>query len=207
MLEHYEEVGKQGRPVFNASDAVQVDFGLSLQNIMKVDWSSGTITTLVWYNMEWKDEVLTWNPAESSGITSIHVSPDDIYTPDIMPYNGVPGWKMMKTDVIVHSNGKCHWVPTVELTTTCAMPWDGRELFCDLKFGSWTYDGLKLNLTNSMNTIDLSTFNENSNWSLEGTDVERHVVQYACCPEPYIDVTFSMHLQRKRRQILRGRGV
>lgn len=69
---------------------------------------------------------------------------------------------------------------------------------CQLKFGSWTYSGYFVNLTNDEDTADLSSYVPNGEWVLMSVPAERHVLYYECCgEEPYIDVTFSVNIQRR----------
>ena len=51
--------------------------------------------------------------------------------------------------VVVSSDGSIVWIPCYMITSTCKMdttwfPFDDQK--CDLKFGSWTYSGLSLNI-------------------------------------------------------------
>ena len=41
-----------------------------------------------------------------------------------------------------------------------------------MKFGSWTYDGNKINLTLLMDVIDLSTYQLSGEWDLIGMDMK-----------------------------------
>lgn len=66
------------------------------------------------------------------------------------------------------------------------------------RFGSWTYDGSKLNLTLSTDSANLDYYLPNPDWDIVSAEAERHVMRYECCPEPYIDVTYQLHLRRKR---------
>jgi nicotinic acetylcholine receptor, invertebrate len=38
---------------------------------------------------------------------------------------------------------------------------------------------------------------QNQEWFVERVTVERHEKIYACCPEPYPDVTFTIHMKRR----------
>lgn len=49
LIERYARMGKEGRPVVNTSDAVRVDFGLSLIQILDVDIKDQVLKTNVWY--------------------------------------------------------------------------------------------------------------------------------------------------------------
>ena len=45
------------------------------------------MTTNVWLDQEWWDELLTWDPAEYGNITQIRIPCDEIWLPDIVLYN------------------------------------------------------------------------------------------------------------------------
>ena len=57
-----------------------------------------------------------------------------------------------QTNVVVSSNGDCLYIPPGIFKSTCKIditwfPFDDQK--CDLKFGSWTYNGWKVFLLNS----------------------------------------------------------
>ena len=64
------------------------------------------------------------------------------------------------------------------------------------RFGSWTYDGFKLDLQLQSDTVDTSYYTASDEWTLVEAPAERHVVKYPCCPEPYIDVTYTLKLRK-----------
>ncbi|KAK2174750.1 hypothetical protein NP493_779g01025 [Ridgeia piscesae] len=104
------------------------------------------------------------------------------------------------TNVIVSSNGDCLWVPPGLFFSTCKIditwfPFDDQQ--CKMKFGSWTYDGSAIDLQLKMDGGDTSSFIANGEWDLIGVPAERHVLKYACCPERYIDITFTIHIRRR----------
>lgn len=68
---------------------------------------------------------------------------------------------------------------------------------CKLKFGSWAYHGWELNITNSSDTGDLSSYVQNVEWDVVRLPVIRHEISYGCCPEPYPDATFFIVMERK----------
>ena len=77
----------------------------------------------------------------------------------------------------------------------CGFPTAG-DVDCQFKIGSWTYDGLSLNLTNSSDNWYIDTYSENSDYELGDTRLQRNVAQYECCPEPYIDISFYLQLHK-----------
>lgn len=45
------------------------------------------MTTNVWLDQEWNDELLRWNPEDFGGIEEIRIPCDKIWLPDIVLYN------------------------------------------------------------------------------------------------------------------------
>jgi len=74
--------------------------------------------------------------------------------------------------VTVTSDGLCHWNPLGIFISSCAIdirwfPFDDQR--CRMKFGSWTHDGTKLNLSViSAQNIDHAVYMPSSEWDLVG---------------------------------------
>ena len=47
-----------------------------------------------------------------------------------------------------------------------------------------------------MDFIDMSEYTEHESWSITSAKGVRNVKKYDCCPEPYIDLTFRIRLER-----------
>lgn len=84
LLRGYE---KAARPVRNASTPIILKLGLTLTNIVDIDEKNQVLTTNVWLDQEWRDELLQWNPDDFNGITSIRIPCDLLWLPDIVLYN------------------------------------------------------------------------------------------------------------------------
>ncbi|GIY27602.1 acetylcholine receptor subunit alpha-type acr-16 [Caerostris extrusa] len=66
-----------------------------------------------------------------------------------------------------------------------------------MKFGSWTYDGFQLDLRlASEDGGDLSITSPMASGSDWPSRSEKRDF-YACCPEPYVDITFTIHIRRR----------
>lgn len=74
-------------------------------------------------------------------------------------------------------------------------PFDSQN--CILKFGSWTYDGYRLDVQNESDSIDLGMYIDSAEWYLASAPAKRNVLKYFCCPEPYPDITFTVNIQRR----------
>merc|ERR1712142_1258547 len=187
------------RPVKNDSKAVDVSIQLTLQQISKL--SKDGLSATYWINMEWVDENLGWYTGEwdevFENVDEIRLSTKDIWLPDIELYN-------MDEMVVVTNKGKVTWVSPYKITSSCKIdttwfPFD--EQICTLKFGSWVYNGLLLNLAViDESGMDLSSYVVNEEWELMGAPVEFNEIIYSCCPEPYQDVTFTVLLRRRPTQ-------
>nr|XP_014284144.1 neuronal acetylcholine receptor subunit alpha-7 isoform X3 [Halyomorpha halys] len=191
------------RPVANESEPLEVRFGLTLQQIIDVDEKNQILTTNAWLNLEWNDYNLRWNESEYGGVKDLRITPNKIWRPDVLMYNsadeGFDG--TYHTNVVVRHNGSCLYVPPGIFKSTCKIditwfPFDDQH--CEMKFGSWTYDGNQLDLVlKSEEGGDLSDFITNGEWYLVGMPGTKNTITYACCPEPYVDVTFTIQIRRR----------
>nr|XP_023023892.1 neuronal acetylcholine receptor subunit alpha-7-like [Leptinotarsa decemlineata]AJZ68868.1 nicotinic acetylcholine receptor alpha 6 [Leptinotarsa decemlineata] len=191
------------RPVANEPKPQQIKDGLTLQQIIDVDEKNQILTTNAWLNLEWNDYNLRWNESDYGGVKDLRITPNKLWKPDVLMYNsadeGFDG--TYQTNVVVKHNGSCLYVPPGIFKSTCKMditwfPFDDQH--CDMKFGSWTYDGNQLDLVlNSEEGGDLSDFITNGEWYLIGMPGKKNTIVYQCCPEPYVDVTFTIQIRRR----------
>lgn len=121
----------------------------------------------------WNDYKLRWNPGEYGGVDNIRVPWDKIWTPDILLYNSADEDIDSKfpVNVIVSHDGDCKWMPLGIYVSSCSIdikwfPFDEQK--CKLKFGSWTYDGTLINLTNAEDAMNIDEYQENGEWDLLG---------------------------------------
>nr|CAD7567497.1 unnamed protein product [Timema californicum] len=152
---------------------------------------------------EWNDVNLRWNATEFGGVKDLRIPPHRIWKPDVLMYNsadeGFDG--TYPTNVVVRNNGSCLYVPPGIFKSTCKIditwfPFDDQR--CEMKFGSWTYDGFQLDLQLQDDTGgDISSFITNGEWDLLGVPGKRNEIYYNCCPEPYIDITFIIIIRRR----------
>ncbi|KAL0985236.1 hypothetical protein UPYG_G00154440 [Umbra pygmaea] len=220
------------RPVANDSLPLTVRFSYTLLQVMDVDEKNQILTTNAWLQMQWYDHYLQWNQSEYPGVKSLRFTTDQIWIPDILLYNSAHEKfdATFKSNVLVNSSGFCEYLPPGIFSSACNVdvrwfPFDVQR--CDLKFGSWTFDGWLLDL--QMNEADLSGYMSNGEWELlgercgsdrqhslcllsllssfltplscspsaPGVPGGRHEIFYDCCTEPYPDVTFVVTLRRR----------
>ena len=76
-----------------------------------------------------------------------------------------------QTNVVVTSSGLCTYIPPGIFKSSCPIditwfPFDDQD--CEMKFGSWTYNGFKVNFMLQQDTGDISGFIPNGEWALLG---------------------------------------
>lgn len=123
---------------------------------------------------------------------------------NLIPYNFSADLRIdEKRDAlcIVSFDGNITWIPQGIYMSTCdidvmTFPFDKQT--CSLKFGSWAHDGTKLDFMfdgpERMEAEDY--FVANKAWSLIDVPAKRNVLKYSCCPETYIDLTYTIEFRR-----------
>ncbi|VDL91846.1 unnamed protein product [Schistocephalus solidus] len=174
------------------------------------------ITTKVWVEQEWTDSKFTWNPADYGGVRMLHVPAEEIWKPDIVLYNNADGKYEITTltKAQVFYNGLVRWMPPALYLTSCRInveffPYDEQE--CSMRFGSWTYDGSKVELRHHLQkyvpemtrpiyidyAADLYEFNSTIEFevlSMSATCQERY---YKYSHHAYPEVTFKLRMRRR----------
>ncbi|XP_050451592.1 neuronal acetylcholine receptor subunit alpha-7-like isoform X1 [Cataglyphis hispanica] len=191
------------RPVGNESEPLVLSFGLTLMQIIDVDEKNQLLITNLWLKLEWNDVNMRWNVSDYGGVRDLRIPPHRLWKPDVLMYNsadeGFDG--TYPTNVVVKNNGTCSYIPPGIFKSTCKIditwfPFDDQR--CEMKFGSWTYDGFQLDLQLQDETGgDISSFITNGEWDLLGVPGKRNEIYYNCCPEPYIDITFVVIIRRR----------
>ncbi|KAK2160316.1 hypothetical protein LSH36_136g05041 [Paralvinella palmiformis] len=178
------------------------------------DEKNQIMTTNMWVIQEWKDANLQWNPQEYGGVTLLYVPSKSIWLPDIVLYNNADGdyTVTMMTKATLSSDGVVRWEPPSIFKSQCDInveffPFD--EQNCHMKFGSWTYDGDKVDLrhiekdprTNATDlipsAINLDEYYPSVEFDIMSVPAKKNIKYYPCCTEPYPDVTFNITIRRK----------
>ncbi|CAG7672464.1 unnamed protein product [Allacma fusca] len=208
LLSNYN---KLVRPVVNTSDVLKVWIRLKLSQLIDVNLKNQIMTTNLWVEQSWYDYKLIWDPNEYGGVKMLHVPSDHIWRPDIVLYNNADGSfeVTLATKATLHHNGLVEWKPPAIYKSSCEIdveyfPFD--EQTCILKFGSWTYDGFKVDLRHLEEVegsnvvlygVDLSEFYPSVEWDILEVPAVRNEKFYTCCDEPYLDITFNITMRRK----------
>jgi len=210
-------------PQGNKDNAINLGIGLSLRSI-DVD-EAGNALGQAWFKATWKDFRLMWDPAQYEGIQSMRVPGNKIWKPDFSFYNQIEyredgadnQLKNSQYNAVILSTGLVIWIPPVSFEVDCS--WLNEDGFhiplmkspedpvdCQIKIGSWTYDGHHLNITtfNLMGKDDggkmeLNDFSANSPYLVVAQEGENAIQSkfYDCCPnEPYMTIVFKFKVQK-----------
>ncbi|XP_054771383.2 neuronal acetylcholine receptor subunit alpha-6-like [Lytechinus pictus] len=178
-----------------------VNISLELQVLRKLNLFESTMQMNVWRTLIYKDERLTWNPAEFGGIHRFHVSSTIIWVPDITIWNSPPDENpsMENSEAILYPDGTIYQVVQMFVDASCAFdisnfPYDSHN--CSLVFGSWTNDNSRIVLGTTSEVVGQSHYTKNPMWDVAESSVQKHSVVYPCCEEVYEDVTFYLHIKR-----------
>ncbi|XP_035677920.1 neuronal acetylcholine receptor subunit alpha-10-like [Branchiostoma floridae] len=200
LLANYD---KSLRPVKSVSTHVNVDFDVSIRQIIELSEKDQIFRVNLWLRVYWNDEYLTWNASEHGGVDSLSIHSSDVWRPDIFLYNNIAetyGNIEAITDVTVTSTGRVtHLQPTI-FTSACPVditrfPFDKQE--CILDFASWIYTGDKVNMSQVNPEAGRSTFTPNVEWILNGAPMSRKVDFYPCCPHPFVTILIILQLERR----------
>lgn len=87
-----------------------------------------------------------------------------------------------KTKVILRYDGLNNWFAPTILQSRCAInveffPFDDQK--CAMKFLSWTYDGLRVNITQKADSADLTAYLKSGEFELLSAKAVRKVTKYS----------------------------
>lgn len=190
-------------PQINDSIPVSLSVGVRLLNLVDLFEHEEILETSLYLQQLWKDFRLSWEPSRFSRIHVIHVPVEELWQPDLSLFNNADvRLETMNTLAIVFRNGEVFYSPRARVRSRCEMdmtkfPYD--EQHCSIKFGSFTYDGNKLNLTTypGNNTFDLTDYTVDKEWHLASAQATIVTKRYECCSEHYQHIQFNLNLQRK----------
>ncbi|XP_064647842.1 neuronal acetylcholine receptor subunit alpha-10-like isoform X2 [Lineus longissimus] len=200
LLRNYD---KRIRPSRNATEPMNVTFGLALSQIIDVDEKNQIITTNCWLNQNWQDVKLKWNSTDYNGIKEIVLPYDVAWKPDTILYNNADSashWSSMSTNIMVTSDGNVTWLSMVIFKSSCSVdvkyfPFD--EQNCSMWFGSWSYDSKYILLKTTSDEGDKTNYIPNTEWQLVELHVEEKNITFSCCITPWPMVVYTVQMRRK----------
>ncbi|XP_028517612.1 neuronal acetylcholine receptor subunit alpha-7 [Exaiptasia diaphana] len=204
LLDNYD---KDSHPGGNST--VMVTLGAKLARLVKVEEVNNVIKAQWWMKQVWYNPDLKWNKSHYGNIDTVFVEPRRIWVPDVLLYNNgdekvdaAGGVEKFKTKIKIESNGMQSWLAPTIFTSMCKMdiryfPFD--EQFCELQFGSWSYDSRKIDLQVDQNEtkIHKEVYQENNEWKVTSVTAKKRSKRYPCCKYPYTDILVILHMHRR----------
>lgn len=201
----FDGYDKRIRPALRKEDNVTVMLGISVFQLIDLDERNEMMKLSLWIRQKWNNPFLRWNSTHYDGIQEINVNPASIWKPDLALYNNADqssdgSLERFQQHIKVSSDGTNLWLAPTILLSSCKIfvkyfPFD--EQNCELKFGSWTYDGFHLDLVKEAEEADVGKFANNGEWELIAVPCKRNVLKYVCCDAPYPDVTYTVKIRRR----------
>jgi len=185
-------------PVGNVSERVKVTLGIAYNQIVDLDEKYQTFTSNIWMKLKWNDYKLKWNPEDYASIEVIRVNPEKLWIPDILPFNSADQRfdSQFPAKVLLSSKGDCTYILPQIVKTTCKFNSSSHsEHECVLKFGSWVYDGFKLQLELNKEPVEMTQYTPHPIWNLIDIKPKLNENFYPCCVEPYYEATFTAILK------------
>ncbi|CAF1001285.1 unnamed protein product [Didymodactylos carnosus] len=197
LLDNYPTI--YARPILNVSDAVKIQFELTLAQLLDLGSNTQTLQTNTWKTYMWNDINLVWNETEYGGLQTVRIPADLIWTPDVVLYNYADERLKERRDIqaVIQHTGDVLYVPATISFSVCFLditnfPYDTHE--CSLGFRSWTYDQSKiiLDFKEYVEAIDMSTYIISNEWR-----VVPKIATKSPLNETYSMLTFTLMIQRK----------
>jgi hypothetical protein len=88
------------------------------------------------------------------------------------------------------------YIPPAIIVVDCYSDVNATDI-CPMKFGSWVYDGVKLDLYlyEENEEVDVSDYTERD-WRVVSNYAKRYEKYYPCCEESYPELSYRMGFQR-----------
>ncbi|XP_062607795.1 acetylcholine receptor subunit alpha-1-A-like [Saccostrea cucullata] len=190
------------RPTRNHRDRVDVFLAVYLIGIVNVDEQNQLLTFSCWFQMNWTDINLSWNPEEYDDVQLIHLKHDQIWKPDIIMYNSIESstGSSSSTNIPINYKGQAIWWSRWIFKSTCLMdiryfPFDVQE--CFLVFGSWSFDNSEINIIPDNPDTDLNRYYPNLEFDLIKYSIDNYTLKYAEWTHPFLFIRYTVVLKRK----------
>lgn len=105
---------RMSRPVKNHLTQTKVDMRITINDILELNTAHSMLVTDAWFHITWRDELLSWDPNDFQQLTQIHMSPNEIWKPDIVLINTADTDTLLyifaDSEIVVNSTGDVTWI-------------------------------------------------------------------------------------------------
>uniref|UniRef100_A0A1I8F9R2 Neur_chan_LBD domain-containing protein n=1 Tax=Macrostomum lignano TaxID=282301 RepID=A0A1I8F9R2_9PLAT len=190
------------RPVTNHSQPILLYMKPQPRADSRCDEKNQIVTLNMWVFQQWHDPNFIWDPASYDNIRSGL----QIWCSTTMPEVTGPAQFGQQSQRVLGRHGAVEAAHNIQ------------EPNCTLKLGTWTHNGFLIDLRHVAQmeeallnrrvnfdncqafidyAVDLSQFVENGEWDILRPPPVATSPSNRCCPEPYLDLTFSLRIRRK----------
>ena len=166
------------RPVKNLNTRTNITLEISLIVIVEFNEVDETITLTAVLPMSWRDEHLTWDPAEFGNVTHVHVRQDMIWKPYVNLENSVSklgefGTPALQAELL--HDGIVEWSPIETFQVSYHVdlyrfPFDTQH--CSLAFEAYGMHEEDEIFVPGKTEIDLRDYKGTSGWVKTGTNID-----------------------------------
>uniref|UniRef100_A0A914W8K2 glucuronosyltransferase n=1 Tax=Plectus sambesii TaxID=2011161 RepID=A0A914W8K2_9BILA len=181
----FQNYRKTVRPVLQQNLTLDIQYELKVYNIISIDEPDQFVTFLLWTVRTWKDQFLTWDPKDFDGCTSVKVTSDQIWLPDIYFLNtlDIESISLTDTDYIDLSyDGQIRQPRKFKAQLSCVMaigdfPFDTQN--CPITVGLWAYNYSEVILHLRYPVVALASYNGDPNFApIMGNNCEFETVSF-----------------------------
>uniref|UniRef100_A0A914UTJ8 Neurotransmitter-gated ion-channel ligand-binding domain-containing protein n=1 Tax=Plectus sambesii TaxID=2011161 RepID=A0A914UTJ8_9BILA len=207
----FRNYSKTVRPVLEQNITLHVEYELRVYSIISVDEPDEFVTFLLWTTRTWKDQYLTWNPKDFDGCTTVKVTVDHIWLPDIYFLNTLDTQSISLTGndyVDLSYDGEIRQYRKFKAQLSCNMaigdfPFDTQT--CPIIVGLWTYNYSELILHLRYPIVGLASYNGDpdyapimaNNSEFETVSFTGVEVKSTVGPFTYSELHYSIGLKRR----------
>ena len=164
---------------------------MAITALTSLDMTTGKLLSSGYLYVSWTDEQLVWNSSDFNNLTRLTVSPQDIWTPELVQGGGVevahvlaPAW--------ISDEGRVTWLIGSSFEGVCILdvrqfPFDRHE--CTFSIQPSAYDASEITLKFSTNMSATFLLGENGEWEVISPNA-----QLAVFVEPLSGVPFNAYL-------------
>ncbi|XP_041483606.1 neuronal acetylcholine receptor subunit alpha-9-like [Lytechinus variegatus] len=181
-----------------------VDLRVEFKRMVSFEQSEQQLKVIVNIEMLWRDEYLTWNPANHSGVDILFLPIEKIWRYDLTLYSSV-GRSPIQMDhnvAFVRPDGTVTWFSAAVLHSSCLVrvkyfPFD--KQYCRLIVASWTYDNTSVTLIQNTENVRKKYFINNGVWDLSSIHKEYQILNWECCPNEWVEAHYLLLFTRQSR--------
>ncbi|CAH1776885.1 unnamed protein product [Owenia fusiformis] len=193
------------RPGLDIDAIANITMDIAINQIRQLDVRNRALHSFLWFRTFWNDPRLRWDPNDYGNIEEMRFKKNEIWLPDITLFNNAGDdpsdlEHFSDLDITVWHSGNARWLVPSVAATSCNVdiayyPFDTQ--YCYIFLGSWNYAMDQLDIFPLNATGDKSNFVLHGEWELIDFPVSRRVKTYACCPDSFSDLRFTIVLKRK----------